>query len=58
VLVCFRCDVLCAHLGTGAWQWHGEDLRDFTAARPQLLALCKEALPDDREIATLPDTLN
>jgi hypothetical protein len=55
VLVCFKCDVLAMHLGSGDWSWTGDMLRDFSASRSKLLALCKEALPDDPVIRRLPD---
>ena len=55
VLVCLRCDVLAMHLGSGDWDWTSNMLRDFTGRRAKLLALCKEALPDDPVIQGLPD---
>jgi hypothetical protein len=55
VLVCFKCDVLAMHLGTGEWDWTSNMLRDFSGGRAKLLALCKEALPDDPVIKGLPD---
>jgi hypothetical protein len=55
VLVCFQCNVLAMHLGSGDWGWTSDMLRDFTGGRARLLALCKEALPDDPVIQRLPD---
>jgi len=55
VLVCFKCDVLAMHLGSGDWFWDGGMLRNFTSSRAKLLALCKEALPEDPVIQGLPD---
>lgn len=55
VLVCFKCDVLAVHKGTGDWDWTSDMLRDFSAGRARLLVLCKEALPDDPVIQGLQD---
>jgi hypothetical protein len=55
VLVCFKCDVLAMHLGNGDWDWNSNMLRAFGSARAKLLALCKEALPDDPVIQGQPD---
>jgi len=55
VLVCFKCDVLAMHLGTGDWDWTSDMLRDFSGSRAKLLALCKEVLPDDPVIQGLSD---
>ncbi|HEY1380239.1 MAG TPA: hypothetical protein VGF55_25785 [Gemmataceae bacterium] len=55
VLVCFNCDVLAMHLGSGDWDWANWMLRHFRGDRAKLLALCKEALPDDPVIQGLPD---
>ena len=37
VLVCFKCDVLAMHLGSGDWDSTSEMLRDFSADRAKLL---------------------
>jgi hypothetical protein len=55
VLVCFRCDVLWPHvvgeMGTpGPYEY-----QDFDPVRAKLLALTKEAFPDDKKIQALPE---
>jgi hypothetical protein len=53
VLVCFKCDDLWPHVvgepGTLQHEW-----LEFDAARPALVALAKEAFPDDPTIQALP----
>jgi hypothetical protein len=53
VLICFKCDDLRVHV-VGEDD-AGEDLLDFESERRDLLALAKEALPDDPDIQALPD---
>ena len=53
VLVCFKCDVLWPHVvgsqvGNVVHEW-----QDFDLARAELVALTKEAFPDDIEIQAL-----
>jgi hypothetical protein len=55
VLVCFKCDVLWPHvMGSRVENPHFE-WQDFDPIRPELLALTKEAFPDDAEIRNLPE---
>lgn len=53
VLVCFKCDDLWPHVvgepGTLSEEW-----LEFDATRPDLVALAKEAFPDDPKIQALP----
>ena len=54
VLVCFKCDVLWPHVvGEEGVPPHHE-WKDFDPVRPELLALTKEAFPEDAEIQSLP----
>ncbi len=58
VLVCFNCDVLWPHVvGSQAAAPHHE-WQDFDPARAELLALTKEAFPDDAEVQGLPERRN
>jgi hypothetical protein len=55
VLICFKCDDLWPHVvgepGTLETEW-----LEFDRVRPELLALTKEAFPDDPEIQALLDS--
>lgn len=53
VLVCFKCDVLWPHVvGSSDKDTHYE-WQDFDPVRGKLVALAKEAFPDDAEIQSL-----
>jgi len=55
VLVCFKCDVLWPHVvGEQSANPHHE-WQDFDPVRPELLALTKEAFPEDAKIQSLPE---
>jgi hypothetical protein len=56
VLVCFKCNVLWPHIVGEQWRdpvWW--EWQDFDTVRADLLALTKEAFPDDQEIQKLRD---
>jgi hypothetical protein len=53
VLVCFKCDDLWPHVVGEPGELHGEVLA-FDAVRADLVALAKEAFPDDPKIQALP----
>jgi hypothetical protein len=53
ILVCFRCDVVSAY--RTQVPKNERELQAFSPIRPKLLALCKEALPDDAVIQGLPE---
>jgi hypothetical protein len=53
VLVCFKCDDLWPHVVGEPGEPHGETLA-FDPVRADLLALAKEAFPDDSKIQALP----
>ncbi|MDB5337268.1 MAG: hypothetical protein JWN70_2887 [Planctomycetaceae bacterium] len=55
VLVCFKCDVLWPHVMGSQFAKPHHEWQDFDRARPELLALTKEAFPQDAEIQQLPD---
>ncbi|MES2794301.1 MAG: hypothetical protein V4719_32100 [Planctomycetota bacterium] len=53
VLICFKCDVLWPHvMGSNVASPHRE-WQDFDSVRAELLALAKEAFPQDAEIQEL-----
>jgi hypothetical protein len=55
VLVCFNCDVLWPHVvGVPMGDNPHYEWKDFDPVRGQILALTKEAFPDDAEIQALP----
>lgn len=53
VLVCFKCDDLWPHV-VGESGTLSEEWLEFDAVRPDLVALAKEAFPDDPAIQALP----
>jgi hypothetical protein len=56
VLVCFNCNVLWPHVVGEKWKeqlW--SEWQDFDTVRADLLALTKEAFPDDKEIQKFRD---
>jgi hypothetical protein len=53
VLVCFKCDDLWPHVVGEPGELHDEWL-EFDAVRADLVALAKEAFPDDPKIQALP----
>jgi hypothetical protein len=55
VLVCFKCDVLWPHVVGQEGVPPHEEWMDFDPVRPKLLALTKEAFPNDAEIQNLPE---
>jgi hypothetical protein len=55
VLVCFKCDVLWAHVVGETGEQPSSEYKDFDSVRAKLLALTKEAFPDDKEIQDLPE---
>ncbi|MDB5392343.1 MAG: hypothetical protein JWM11_7989 [Planctomycetaceae bacterium] len=56
VLICFNCDVLWVHeVGVALGENPHYEWQDFDPVRSELLALAKEAFPDDREIQDLPE---
>ena len=54
VLVCFECDVLWPHPAGAPVEGMYAELRDFDPVRPELLALAREAFPDDALLRELP----
>jgi hypothetical protein len=54
VLVCFKCDDLWPHVA-GEPGTLERELLAFDSVRPELLALTKEAFPDDPQIQALPE---
>ncbi len=54
VLICFKCDVLWPHVVGSSDAAPHREWQDFDPARADLLALTKEAFPDDAEIQALP----
>ena len=56
VLVCFKCNVLWPHIVGEQWKEHlWWEWQDFDTVRADLLAVTKEAFPDDQEIQSLQD---
>jgi hypothetical protein len=56
VLVCFECDVLWPHVVGKHVEQPRLEWQDFDPVRPELVALTKEAFPDDLEIQSLSDS--
>jgi hypothetical protein len=54
VLVCFKCDVLWPHVVGEEGTLPHHEWKDFDPVRSELLALTKEAFPEDAEIQGLP----
>lgn len=54
VVICFKCDDLWPHVVGESGTLHDEILA-FDPVRPELLALTKEAFPDDPKVQALPD---
>jgi hypothetical protein len=55
VLVCFKCDVLWPHVVGEEGVPPQREWKDFDPVRAELLALTKEAFPEDAEIQNLPE---
>lgn len=55
VLVCFKCDELWPHVVGTSNKGSFMEWQDFDPVRARLLALSKEAFPDDKEIQALPE---